>query len=94
MSSVEDITILKNKIRSLRDAVNQSLESSELAMNILAELKKNSQHKDQLYFVNEAYGYAVMLKSSCNTTINYINLILRNLMFLERMLAKTIAHQS
>jgi len=91
MISVEDITILKNKIRSLRDAINQCLEDSELAMNMLAELKKSSQDKDQLYLASEAYGYAVMLKSSCNTAISYINLILRNLMFLEKLLAKTIA---
>lgn len=92
MNSVEDITILKDKIRPLLDMINQCLEDSELIMNILTELKKSSQHKDQLYFMNEAYEYAVTLKNGCNTVLNYINSILRDLIFLDRMLTKNVAH--
>jgi hypothetical protein len=61
-------------------------------MNILAELEESSQSKDQLYFANEAYGYALMLRSKCIAAIDYIDLILMDLTVLERMLAKPTAH--
>jgi hypothetical protein len=61
-------------------------------MNIMARFERSSQDKDQLYFANETYRYAVMLRSRCIAAIEYIDLILKNLTFLEMKLTETIAH--
>jgi len=66
---LNDIEMLKNKIKMLRDAADMCLAISDDVIRIFGELKKERfASNDVPCIIEEIYGYGIMLRSRCNTT--------------------------
>jgi hypothetical protein len=86
---LDDIAMLKNKINTLRDAVDMCLAISDDIIRIFGELKKEGfASNDARYIIEEIYGYGIMLRSRCNAISLDIGLIVRNLMYFEKLFKK------